>query len=255
MSYKANINKIDNSIKSYFNSVSIDNSDYRNLYIISKEPINEKKYKNLELHLLISQKSLNGLNPIVEWGYYTNSSKRDNVITFKTNLESIGGKLKEIVDSRKLDEEYLNNLQEVSKVNESKDTPVGFNESITKLNKTYKLNYQKLSIEREKIRSFLYNNFNVETKKDKILLECFDVTSGQKKENNIFNSFKLGDEFHFSIKNMKYTDNDRQNISSEDYLKIKKSLSSLPFVEDVFINTNRGDLSVVFSIKILVELV
>lgn len=255
MSYKININKIDNSVKSKFQSVSIDNSDYRNLYVVGKNPINENHNKDLEIHVLISQKNLNDLNPILEWSYYTNPIKKDNLIKFRTKLDEIGDKLEEIVESKRLDESYLSKLGNAQSINESNNEEVSHRDgTINKLNQTYSLDYQRLRIDRKKLKSYLENSFGIIVDLEDIQLEGFDPNSGKKKHNDIFSQHKLGDEFHLNIKNITSKEY-MGNITPDSWIKIKQKFSSMPFSEDIFINTNRYSISVIFSLKILVEIV
>ena len=252
MSYKLNINKIDSQLKTVFENTKIDSSDYRQLYIIGSVPKEETVNDNLQIHLFVNQANLNNTDPILEWGYYTNSNDLKNSIKFKTPISNIGSVLGKIVIDQRLEESYLESIKDVKKVNES-SIEGGDNTIYKNINETYDLSENHLKIYDKKLKNYFYENHGIIS--DDIELSHFDTTSGRKRESSFVNSNDpvMGDEAILEIKGISSINYDG-NISPKQWITIENTLRKLPHVEDINSNTYNYSTLVTFSTKIFVEL-
>jgi hypothetical protein len=249
MSYKLNINQIDSELKNVFNTTNIDSSDYRQLNIRLSNPKLDSVNENLELQMFVSQSNLNQLNPILEWGYYTDSNNLDNFIKFKTPISNLGTLLTNIVSERRLDESYLDSIKPEEKINESlyEETT----ENIEHINETYELSENNLKIYGNKLKNFLYNQYGLTI--DDLEISHYDMTSGRKRSQGhmlLSDGPKMGDECVLELRNISST----SNVIPRTWISVENQLRKLPHVEDVNSNTHNYSMNVTFSTKVFVEI-
>jgi hypothetical protein len=246
MLYKSNINKIDYKLKETFSDVIIDNSDYRQLEIKCNF-LSENK--NIDLVLVVSQKNLNIEDPLLEWGYYTNPIKKDNLVKFNSKIDNMTSILNEIISKDRLDLDYLKEAKikfetdKIVKINESLEE---IDSEIENINQTYELRENYLLIDRTKIKKFLESKgFFIDI--EDIYLEHYDPTTGKNIDLSIYGNVS---ELHFDSIS---SNNMNGNMTLVNWAHIENILRKMPRVEDVSINTSSYKIIVEFSTKLLVE--
>jgi len=253
MSYKLNINKIDTQLKTVFKEIKIDNSDYRQLDIVASNPLEETVNEKMRIHLFISQANLNNNNPILEWGYYTDSNDLKNHIKFKTSIDSIGTSLNEIVKNKRLSESYLDSIKPEEKINESVEVKDEGSDTIENINQTYELSENNLKIYGNKLKNYLFEQLGILV--DDLELEYYDTTSGKKREPSFINTNdpEIGDEPNMVLRGISSISYDG-NISPKGWITLENHLRKLPHLEDINSNTHKYFINITFSTKVFVEL-
>lgn len=246
MSYKENINKIDSQIRNIFSDVKIDSSDYRQLNIRTSNPLNENFNKNLEMQIFVNQKNINEEDPILEWGYYTDSNKLDNTIKFVTSISNMKDTIENIIKENRLNKEYLKEIAEVEMIYESSE-----NKPVDHINETYKLSENHLKIDGLKLKTYFDEKYGLVI--EDLGLVYFDVMSGKLRGQYMSDDPIMGDEAVLEAKSIS-SKSYNGNITPKQWVDIEKDLRKLPFVEDVNSNTHSSKLDVNFSTKIFVEI-
>lgn len=257
MSYTTNINEIDSELKKVFSEVIIDNSDFRQLNIKLSNPINEKENSLLEMKLFISQSNLNNIDPLLEWGYYTDPSEMGDYIRFRTHSYNLSNTIDEVIKNKRLSESYLSSIQEIKSINESSDLENKVvEEDITNINQIYKLSENHLEISASKLKKYLENVHGLKLGLDSIILEHRDVNSGRVRKPSFVssNNAMIGDEAEITLSGISSL-NMNGNISPSDWLVLETAIRKIPFVEDINSSTYSYSCNFTFSTKIFVELI
>lgn len=249
MSYITNINKIDSELKTVFNDVLIDNSDFRQLNIKLSKPVDIETNESLEMIIFVSQTNLNNINPILEWGYYTDPNKMDNLIKFRSSSDSLANSIKEIIKGNRLNEGYLNSIKKSEKINESSTDEI--DDEITHINQTYILSTGELKINSKKLCNYISTKYGVIV--DDVQIEYNDVNTGRSRITN-FNLPTMGDEANVSLLGLS-SKSINGNIEPSTWISIENDIRKIPFVEFVNSSTYNYSCFFTFSTKVFVELV
>tara|TARA_R110000772_G_scaffold20466_5_gene56857 strand:- start:21693 stop:22454 length:762 start_codon:yes stop_codon:yes gene_type:complete len=253
MSYTTNINQIDNELKKVFSDVIIDNSDFRQLNIKLSNPINENTNNSLEMRLFVSQTNLNDVDPILEWGYYTDPTELDNLIKFKSKAYSLPITIKSVIENNRLNERYLSSIEKVELINEDTDT---IDITIDHINQTYELSENRLNLNVSKFKKYLENVHGLIIDNGDIILEHRDVNSGRVRKPSFTgsNEAMIGDESEVTLAGVSSL-NLNGNITPTDWLTLETAIRKIPFVEDINSSTYNYSCTFNFSTKVFVELV
>lgn len=252
MSYLNNINEIDNTLKNIFEQVSINTNDHRILDIKLSKPSKDSMNENLEMRLFVSQKNLNNISPILEWGYYTDPSNPTDSISFKSSASRIGDILNDVITNNRLNESYLDTIKgKVEKINESVEEEIV---EEVQLNQTYELSEQYMKLFTKKLQSYLMEQLGLLV--DDVEIKHFDESSGQLVSPtfaNPNNTPSLGDISEVTLRNITSTSYDG-NVSPKGWVLLEERLRQIPFVENLMVSTQKYSVEITFSTKVLVEL-
>lgn len=258
MSYTTNINQIDSELKKVFSNVVIDNTDFRQLNIKLSNPIYEGADDSLEMRLFVSQSNLNNINPVLEWGYYSDPLSMENSIKFRTPTSNLSEAVYQVVKNNRFSEKYLEGLknQKEEKLNENVSTENIEEDQITNINQVYDLSENQLKVNASKFKKFLENKFGFIIDNEDLTIDHRDVSSGKVRKPSFAgqNLPERGDEAEISINGLSSKSYDGE-ISVNEWLMLEKEIRKIPFVEDVFISTSKNNVSFYFSTKVFVELV
>lgn len=252
MSYITNINRIDSELKTVFNDVLIDNSDFRQLNIKLSKPVDTEINESLEMVIFVSQTNLNNINPILEWGYYTDPNKLDNSIKFRSPSDSLASSINGIIKGNRLNEDYLNSIKKPEKINESSTDEI--EDEITHINQTYVLSTGELKINSKKLCNYISTKYGVIV--DDVQIEYNDVNTGRLRKYSFtdFNSPTMGDEANVSLLGLS-SKSISGNIEPSTWISIENDIRKIPFVEFVNSSTYNYSCFFTFSTKVFVELV
>lgn len=247
MSYKDNLNNIDIELKKTFKTVSIDTEKSNNIEINLSSSILESVNDKLTMSLFISKHNLVQINPILEWGYYTDTIKKVNSITFKTPLNEMLSTIETIITKNRFNAEYLDTLV-TETINENVDDNIDKEISIDDI---YEVKGNDLIINRRNLREHFVHllGFVIED----MVLSHFDAETGKPKGNFINNPPQLGDDNELNLSNIISMGHDGK-ISPKGWLSIEEELKKIPFVEDVYISTYKQSALVNISNEVFAEL-
>ena len=246
MSYKANLNQIDIELKKLFNSVKINTNNHNAVDIELTSSILENVNNKLEMSIFINTHNLNQMNPILEWGYYTDTIKKDNSITFKTTLNEMLNMIKTITTKNRFSAEYLDTLISIEPINENINEEI--DEEIT-LEKIYDIKGKDLLIDRHALRKYFEDKGIII---EDMVINHFDFETGEPKGTFINNEPFLGDDNELSLKNISLLNEDE--ITAKDWILLEEHLKKIPFVEDVYISTQKNSALVNISNEVFAEL-
>jgi hypothetical protein len=256
MSYTTNINQIDSELKKVFTEVIIDNSDFRQLNIKLSNPINEDTNNLLEMRLFISQQNLNNINPLLEWGYYTDPLVMENSIKFRTLPSNLSMAIDTVIKNNRLNKDYLSSIEETKSINEGLNTETVV-EDIIHINQTFELSENRLKLSTSKLRSYLEKVHDMKVDNDNMILGYRDVNSGKIRKpsfSNRVNEAVMGDESEITLRGINSFSINGE-INPVGWLKLETALRKIPFVENINSSANNYSCVFNFSTKVLVELV
>ena len=246
MSYKTNINKIDFEVKSIFKSAKLNNNNHQKLYIYCGEPQLEGVNSNIEMNIFVSQRNLNGDNPIVEWGYYPNVNDMTNEVKYTTPISSISTIIDTVLKEGRMSKVYLESLDndDMVAINEE----IEITTDIDNIRDTYTLGSNAISLDISKLLSFLNKKYGIKAD----YTSChYDTISGKKRGMFLDDNPRLGDYFEVTLSDVE----GHGNISVSTWLNIENDLSKIQFVETVSVNTYNYSITFDFSEKVFAEIV
>lgn len=246
MSYKNTLNQIDIELKKLFNIVDI-NTNQGNVDIQLSSSIIENVNNNLKMNIIINKHNLNQTNPILEWSYYTDTNKKDNIISFNTPINEMISMINTITTTNRFSREYLDTLIS-EQINESLDTDIS--DSII-FETIYSESDNILHINKNDLKTYFKSiGFIIED----IVVSYFDNESGKPKGVYIGDEPQLGDDNELSLKNISSTTYEG-DITPKDWLKIENELNKLPHLEEIYVSTVSNSVLVNISNEVYVELV
>jgi len=246
MSYKINLNEIDTELKKSFNKVSI-NTKTNNIEINLTSSILESANPKLAMSIFMSKHNLSQMNPILEWGYYIDTIKKGDSITFKTPLNEMILTIETIITKNRFNAEYLDTLV-TETINENVDDNI---DKEISLDNIYEVKGNDLIINRHNLREYFVQSLGFVI--EDIVLSHFDAETGKPKGNFINNDAQLGDDNELNLSNITSMGHEG-NISPKGWLSIEEELKKIPFVEDVFISTYKYSALVNISNEVFAEL-
>lgn len=247
MSYKENLNQIDVQLKKTFKNVSIDTKNPNKININLSSSLVENVNEKLEMSIYINNYNLNHNNPILDWGYYTNTNTKENSIVLESTIKGITSELENILIKNRFNADYLSSLIITEKINE--DFKDEIDEEIS-FEDIYKVKGNDLKINRHNLREhFVQLGFVIED----MVISHFDSESGQPKGKFINDDPRLGDDNELSLSNIISMSHDGE-ITPKGWLKLEDELKKIPFVEDVYTSTQRNSILVNISNGVFAEL-
>lgn len=244
--YKANVNKLDTQLKKVLTDISY--KDIPNGLLVE----GNNKEKNIPITIFVESANFTDIITNFNWGYYSDKEKTNLIKFNNTSFDKISEEINNIFVNERFNKGYISYEPINEDINVDEVTE-GIDQSFTLKEDG---DYPVLEIDSKKFIEAFSDSYRVEIleflHRANVGGDVLDKMYDPEFKSSQFRLSTIGDiaELEIEINSLSYDG----NIPPIDWLDIERMIKNLPYVSEIWVNTNTRTVDIEFENDVYVTL-